>query len=350
MGRRKPLFRSLIALLTVIALMSGAPIAGAQTQGDVDAAARQLALARAELEAARANLADSESFSAFVRDDLGAAIDSLGATSDELGVLSFRLATLREQVIVQESEIRSLRRDAKQRVIQAYMTGTVGSIDAIFTANSFAAAEIGNQLLTEAAKRNVTVLERLAAVREQTDDLRVRYQSELTATEIRVQEANLMVSQLDALFQSATEEVDAAEGAVAGAAGDVSAAESEYAAAVRRFEEEKRRQAEAKGVERWRTLVELYFPPERVAEAFAIMRCESGGNPNATHPGSGAAGLYQFLVGTWLWASRNAGWEGASRYNSEANVASAAWLVQQSIDTNHPRGPWGHWSCRTVLQ
>jgi hypothetical protein len=95
----------------------------------------------------------------------------------------------------------------------------------------------------------------------------------------------------------------------------------------------------------WRPLVTEHFPPERVDEALAIIHCESKGDPTAVNPYSGASGLFQFLSGTWEWASAEAGWAGASVFDPEANIASAAWLVQTSIDTGHPRGPWGHWTC-----
>ncbi|MBT8240278.1 MAG: hypothetical protein KJN63_03535, partial [Acidimicrobiia bacterium] len=73
------------------------------------------------------------------------------------------------------------------------------------------------------------------------------------------------------------------------------------------------------------------------------------GTPTALNPTSDAAGLFQFLPGTWLIASKGAGFEGADPYEPEANVASAAWLVQRSIDWEHPEGAWGHWACKRVL-
>jgi hypothetical protein len=99
-------------------------------------------------------------------------------------------------------------------------------------------------------------------------------------------------------------------------------------------------------VEDWRPLVEQYFAPERVEEALRVMWCESRGNPTVVNDVSGAAGLFQFVPNTWGWASAEAGWAGASVFDPEANIASAAWLVQVSIDTDHAGGPWGHWSCQ----
>jgi soluble lytic murein transglycosylase-like protein len=99
-------------------------------------------------------------------------------------------------------------------------------------------------------------------------------------------------------------------------------------------------------VEEWRPLTEQYFPAELVEDALWVIECESRGDPTARNPASGAAGLFQFISSTWRWASSEAGWAGADVYDPEANIAVAAWLVQQSIDTNHPGGPWGHWSCK----
>jgi hypothetical protein len=99
-------------------------------------------------------------------------------------------------------------------------------------------------------------------------------------------------------------------------------------------------------VEAWRPLVEQYFPPELVEEALSVMECESQGNPLAQHPRTLAAGLFQFIPNTWDWASGRAGWGGHSAFEPEANVASAAWLVAETITVAHPDGPWAHWTCR----
>jgi len=96
-------------------------------------------------------------------------------------------------------------------------------------------------------------------------------------------------------------------------------------------------------VERWRPLVERYFPLDRVNEALAVMACESEGDPTAENRRSGAGGLFQFLDGTWAHASAGAGFDGASVFSPVANIASAAWLVESSIASGHDA--WQQWSC-----
>ena len=93
------------------------------------------------------------------------------------------------------------------------------------------------------------------------------------------------------------------------------------------------------GVEQWRTLVATYFRPADVDRALRIMRCESGGNPNAKNPGSSASGLFQHLGKYWPTRSAAAGFAGASIFDPTANVATAAWLRDQ-------RGGFAHWVCR----
>ncbi len=109
-------------------------------------------------------------------------------------------------------------------------------------------------------------------------------------------------------------------------------------------DEEAVAKAAADPVERWRPLVERYFPVERVGEALSIIDCESNGDPFVSNPRSSAAGLFQFISGTWEHASEQAGFGGSSPLDPEANVAAAAWLVAHSVEAGRPA--WAHWTCR----
>ena len=95
-------------------------------------------------------------------------------------------------------------------------------------------------------------------------------------------------------------------------------------------------------VESWRGLVSLYFPTEQVNRALCVINHESKGNPNADNPRSSAAGLFQFLRGTWngVPTSISGGsYDSGAVYNPEANIAAAAWLWERS-------GGWGPWTVR----
>ena len=97
-------------------------------------------------------------------------------------------------------------------------------------------------------------------------------------------------------------------------------------------------------VEEWRPLVEQYFSGAQVESALSVIECESNGDPLAVNAISGASGLFQFIPGTWAWASSLAAWDGADALVPEPNVAVAGWLVQDSLDRG--ADPWLHWTCK----
>ncbi len=79
-------------------------------------------------------------------------------------------------------------------------------------------------------------------------------------------------------------------------------------------------------------LIASYFGPLGqgvVDQAMCVARLESGFNPDAYNPISGASGVFQFIPSTWTPVSQAAGWGGASVFDGEANVAVAAWAVGQ---------------------
>jgi soluble lytic murein transglycosylase-like protein len=96
-------------------------------------------------------------------------------------------------------------------------------------------------------------------------------------------------------------------------------------------------------VERWHPLVSSYFPAAWVEPALRIVQCESLGDAEAYNPYSGASGLFQFLPGTWAVISPKAGFGGASVFDPEANIGTAAWLA--SYYQNLGRSPWSAWYC-----
>ena len=89
-------------------------------------------------------------------------------------------------------------------------------------------------------------------------------------------------------------------------------------------------------VEEWRSLVSAYFAPEDIDLALKIISCESGGDPNAQNPRSGAAGLFQHIPRYWEARVASAGMPGASIFDPIANVAASAYLAYAD--------GWGHWS------
>ena len=81
-------------------------------------------------------------------------------------------------------------------------------------------------------------------------------------------------------------------------------------------------------VERWRPVVDMYFPEDRVEWALRIMECESRGDPHAKNPNSSASGLFQHLARLGPGASRQPPVsDDADVFDPFANIAVAAWLL-----------------------
>jgi len=89
-------------------------------------------------------------------------------------------------------------------------------------------------------------------------------------------------------------------------------------------------------VDEWRSLVSAYFATSDVELALRVISCESGGDPNAQNPRSGAAGLFQHIPRYWDARAAAIGLPGASIFDPVANVSAAAWLV-------YTEG-WGPWA------
>ena len=85
-------------------------------------------------------------------------------------------------------------------------------------------------------------------------------------------------------------------------------------------------------VERWRSLVEQYFPAHAVEEALRVMTCESGGDPHAYN-----AGNYGLMQISYVHAAKVNG--SLSRlFEPEENLRVAAIIYADS--------GWIPWSCR----
>jgi soluble lytic murein transglycosylase-like protein len=69
-----------------------------------------------------------------------------------------------------------------------------------------------------------------------------------------------------------------------------------------------------------------------------IMKCESGGNPQAKNAHSSASGLFQFMPDTFRSVSLQAGHPEWDIWNAADNTSAAIWLMVHS--------GFGAWSCK----
>lgn len=323
------------ALLTTALVCAGQAPAYAQTKEEVDRA-------ESALDDARAGLDLAAEARASVRAALADGLAEYERLNHELSEVGFAAAGLHERIVGHEAGVRKLRDRVEALVVGAYIAGTVDPAAAQLDVAPGPGAVVARRVAAAHSRRGRASIADLSAARVELEGLR----GELDAEQARMadlrREVAALNGRLDELFAATDHAVGSALTAVA-------AADAVYRAALTRYEEEQRRLASLGGVARWQPLVEQYFPAWLVDEALTVMHCESRGNPDATNPHSDAAGLFQFLAGTWRFASTRAGFPAASRYDPEANVAAAAWLVRYSIENSHPWGRWGRWSCRRAL-
>lgn len=73
--------------------------------------------------------------------------------------------------------------------------------------------------------------------------------------------------------------------------------------------------------------------------AVNVMMCESGGNPGAYNPSSGASGLFQQLARYWPGRAAAYGFAGASPFNGYANASVSLGMIRDT-------GGYSHWVCQ----
>jgi septal ring factor EnvC (AmiA/AmiB activator) len=381
---------TLLALLSTVALgvAIADPAAEAQTidesEQEAETAQRQAEVAAGLVDTAVARRAEIEA-------DLAVSITRISDLSAQLSAVSSDLDSLKAQIAYGDAELTGIEADIEVHAIDAYMDALVGpGVSFVNTANVEQAMVTG-QVVGDVVTAGAARVNELVVRRDALEGLQIEYREQQERVASLKAEVDAEIEHLAALYDEADEEVgravreaSAADGAYRDALSAVDAAQAR--------EEERRRQeerapattspapeeaedaptttttppatpdtTEAGGgggggggewdfppaVERWRSLVQAYFPSSRVDEALAVLQCESLGDADAYNPYSGASGLYQFLPSTWASSSPKAGFSGASAFDAEANIGTAAWLANRYQELG--QGFWSPWSCRRVL-
>jgi peptidoglycan hydrolase CwlO-like protein len=374
--------RPLIALALVLLALTtavGRPYpADAQTVDQADAAAGLVDAAVARRSDLEARLATS--------------ITRINDLSAELSTVSSSLDSMAAQIAHGEAEMSGIESDIELHAVDAYMTALAGPGMSFVNSDNVEQALVTGQVVGDVVNSGAARVNELIVRRDALEGLRQAFeaQQEQVASlkdevDAEIENLALLYDEADAAVGQAVRDANAADAAHRDALSAVDAAQAR--------EEERRRQAgrptttttppppaDDEGepdststttappapttttddgggggvpgdfppaVEQWRSLVSAYFPGTRVDEALAILGCESLGDPNAYNPYSGASGLFQFLPSTWASTSPQAGFGGASPFDPEANVGTAAWLANRYGELG--QGYWSPWSCRRVL-
>jgi len=317
-------------------------------------------------------------------------VETIGRINDlsaELSALSAGLDKLQEQISFADTELVEIASDLEVQAVDAYMTALASPGVSFVNSDSVEEAMVAGLVVEDVISSGQDKVDELVIKRRSLEDLQADYLSKQEEVADLKGEVDAEMLKLEVLFAEA-------DSAVAESIRAANAADSEYRAALSAVDAAHAREAESRrqeertttttspppsttsptttptttlpsdttsttsggggggwtfppAVEQWRGLVQQHFPANRVNEALRIIQCESGGDPNAYNPYSGASGLFQFLPSTWASTAPKAGYPDASVFEPTANTASAAWLANRYQELGQYY--WRAWSCRRVL-
>jgi septal ring factor EnvC (AmiA/AmiB activator) len=385
--------RPLIALaFLVIALttaLGNTGRAGAQTVDETEQEARA---AERRAEAAAGLVDEAVARRTDIEAQLATSISRISDLSAELSAVSSSLDSLAAQIAHGDAELSGIETDIEAHAVDAYMTALAGPGMSFVNSDNVEQAMVTGQVVGDVVNSGAARINELIVRRDALEGLRQDF-------EVQQDRVAALKAEMDAEVEHLATLYDEADAAVGQAVRDANAADAAHREALSAVDaaqarEEERQRQEERGsttttsptppesnggrattttttappapttttddggggggdfdfppaVERWRSLVAAYFPGSRVDEALAIIDCESLGDPDAYNPYSGASGLFQFLPATWASTSPKAGFSGASPFDADANIGTAAWLANRYAEIG--QGYWSPWSCRRVL-
>lgn len=374
--------RPLRALSILLAVTLAVPVAA--LDGDVaraqsvDDAQEEAATARERAEVATGLVDAAVANRSAIELDLAATIERLNRLGEELTSLSVGLDRISEKIGFADLELAGIQSDIEVRAVDAYMNALSGASMAVVNSRSVEEAMVTGKVVEDIIGSEHAEIDELVIKKNDLEKLLAEYTAQLDAVAAKQAEYDAEVEHLAELFAQADEDVAAAVRNAAQADAEYrealdDVAEAKAKAAADEREDPTTTTTPPSGgattttappsstttagsgdpwvgppeVEQWRSLVSQYFPSNRVDEALQIIDCESNGDPDAYNPYSGASGLFQFIPSTWATTAPAAGFPGASPFEPEANVGSAAWLAGQYEDLGLYY--WQAWNCKWVL-
>ncbi|HSJ33494.1 MAG TPA: transglycosylase SLT domain-containing protein [Acidimicrobiia bacterium] len=384
----RALSAALLLMTSMLLVLGEDSPARAQSVDEAEEDAERL---RRQAEEADSLLSSTASRRSGIEDELLASMAELGRLNAELSRLSVHLDELRVAVARADTDLGSITDDLTLQAVDAYVRAVSTPAAAVIGTDDAESAIVAATSLESTIGSDQAAVANLTIQRRELERLRQEFLAEEEAVAVVQAELDSETANLEALLAEADAELAAAVATARSADADYRAALDAVDLAQAREAERQRQEDRASSttttttpattggeedppststttappvsttpttappppvqggqfppaVERWRPLVTAYFAPAQVDGALAVIRCESYGDPGAYNPYSGASGLFQFLPSTWATVSPRAGFEGASVFDAEANIGTAAWLT----DYYSSRGsdPWSAWACR----
>ncbi len=358
-----------LSLITALPVFAGSSLAFAQSE-----------VGQAEQDAETADRASREAYELVssavaerdkVEDLLFDALVRYQTAAEELTKAGAKLTRIEQKMANAMARSAQLEDTFENAAVNAYMVAVGGGSGMFLAGTESSDYLFASQVLENVQGSTQADIDRVSAIRSELDRLRSEYSTERDQVAKHTADLDARAAELETLFASA-------DAVVASAYADARLAEAAYVRALSALDTARAAQEVAARpepvsppttsagqpeiaepeppkppvtvkptTESWRALVTAYFPAALVEEALVIIQCESNGDPNAVNPYSGAAGLFQFLPGTWAAASVSAGVSSSSVFDGEANIIAAAWL--SGYYSSRGYDPWAPWSCRAYL-
>lgn len=140
------------------------------------------------------------------RDEANARLDDAIAEYDavyaELSTVTFRLGEFEDRIRGYEAEIGDLHDLVEAQAIAAYKSGNTGDVGVLFGVDSLTELLTGREFLERAAEREISIMDRLRAVRNGLSTTKERLEEDRDRlSELEIEQAGL-IDEFESLFQS----------------------------------------------------------------------------------------------------------------------------------------------------
>lgn len=371
----------LLALWVALVLfLTGGPLAIAQSLSEAEEEAES---ARRTATAANGLVDEAVTNRRAIELQLTESITRLNELAAQLSILGATLDRIAARLGFADVELAGIQADIEIQAVDAYMTVLGSPTVAWVSTGSVEHALVASSVVEDVVSAGQSEVDQLVVKRRDLVALQDQYLAKRAEFTLLQEEMDAEVERFAAMYEEADENVATAVRQAQAADVAYRSALSAVDAAQAREQERQRQEARTTpvsttpttssppttssapasttttsgggggswdhppAVERWRSLVQSFFPSHRVEEALRIIDCESNGDPDAYNPYSGASGLFQFLPSTWESTAPRAGYPDASPFDPEANTASAAWLANEY--EKQGRYYWEAWNCKRML-
>jgi Transglycosylase SLT domain len=247
--------------------------------------------------------------------------DRLDRVSEVIERVRRDMASVDDRISALSRQVEAQERLLEERAVHAYMAGRAGEIDSVLGASSFTDLQDALAFLEAVSQEDHDLLHSLQHRRGELEHERRRL--EALTEELRRRRVWLEATASDLVEELRRQrELRGVDGEAPG--GSV----HELTGSV--ISPAPIPQGSATGREAVTRLIRGRFATlgsRTIRVAICVVDAESGFDPLAVNPATGASGLFQFLPSMWESVSDLAGRTGASVFDAGANVAVAAWAV-----------------------